>query len=99
MALITKFVRNFSLNVITDIFSSDMKQGMFIGRWYVLNTNTNTNINANTNINNNIINSIIDRNNEDHCGGCISHDNKQEMFYLNKKNIEDNDEYYRAFFM
>ena len=70
---------------------------MFIGRWYVLNTNTN--IIANTNTNTNIINSIIDRNNEDHCGGCISHDNKQEIADFNKKNIEDDDKYYQAFFM
>lgn len=99
MTLISKYIQNFSLKVITDIFSSDMKQGIFIGRWYVLNTNTNINVNTNTNINANIINNIIDRNNEDHCGVCISHDNKQEMADFNKKNIEDDDNYYRAFFM
>ena len=86
---IIKFIHNFPLNAITTIFSSDIKRVVFIGRWSVPNSYNNTNI---------IINRIIDRNNEDHCGICISDDNNKKNI-INEKDIEENNNYYLAFFM
>ena len=88
MSLFIKFFRNFSSNAFTTIFSSDVKREVFVGRWIVPNPNQNTNI---------VINRIIDRNNEDHCGVCIN-DDKQKIT-IDKKNIEDEENYYRAYFM
>ena len=80
------FIRNFSSNAITTIFTSDVKRELFVGRWSIPSTNNNV-----------VINRIIDRNNEDHCGVCIS-DDKQQII-IDKNNVEDEESYYRAFFM
>lgn len=88
MSLFIKFFRNFSSNAFTKIFTSDTKREVFVGRWIVQNPNPNTNI---------VINRIIDRNNEDHCGVCINDDTHKK--FIDKKNIEDDENYYRAYFM
>lgn len=88
MTHIITFIRNFSTNAITTIFSSDLKREVFVGRWSIPNTNNNI-----------IINRIVDRNNEDHCGVCTN-DEKQEILNNNEhKKIDDDDNYYRIFFM
>ncbi len=75
--------RNFSSKSISSFFP-DVKNTVFVGRWSIPNKNTDT-----------IINQICDRNNEDHCGGCIDNNN------LMKKNIVDehDDDYLRPYFM
>ena len=82
------FIRNFSTNAISSIFSSDLKREVFVGRWSVPNTNTNV-----------VINRIIDRNNEDHCGVCINSNEDIQNIVKNKENITNDDEYYTPFFM
>ena len=77
--------RNFSYNSysISTFFPAE-KNEIFVGRWSIPNKNTVT-----------VTNKICDRNNEDHCGGCID-DN------LMKKNIvdvRDDDDYLRPYFM
>jgi len=84
------FLTNTSVsNTFTKVFSPSQTE-VFVGRWITPNSNSQKNINI-----------MIDRNNEDHCGVCddktianmgIKNEMKNEM-----KN--DNDEYYRAFFM
>ena len=59
--------RNFSSK---STFFPTVKNEGFVGRWSIPNKNTDT-----------VTNQICDRNNEDHCGGCID-DN------LMKKNIQ-----------
>jgi hypothetical protein len=75
--------RNFSSN--STYFSAVKNEG-FVGRWSIPNKkNTDT-----------VKNQICDRNNEDHCGGCIINDDT-----LMKKNIVDehDDDYLRPYFM
>jgi hypothetical protein len=75
--------RNFSSN---STFFSAVKNEGFVGRWSIPNK-------KNTDI---VKNQICDRNNEDHCGGCITNDAD-----LMKKNITDeqDDDYLRPYFM
>jgi len=74
--------RNFS-SITNSTFFPAVKNEGFVGRWSIPNKNTDT-----------VTNQICDRNNEDHCGGCID-DN------LMKKNIVDehDDDYLRPYFM
>ena len=75
--------RNFS-SITNSTFFPAVKNEGFVGRWSIPNKNTDT-----------VTNQICDRNNEDHCGGCID-DN------LMKKNIvdvRDDDDYLRPYFM
>ena len=77
--------RNFSSNSYSiSTFLPAVKNVGFVGRWSIPNKNTDT-----------VINQICDRNNEDHCGGCIDDNN------LIKKNIvnENDDDYLRPYFM
>ena len=76
--------RNFSYNSNSiSTFLPAVKNEVFVGRWSIPHKNTDT-----------VTNKICDRNNEDHCGGCIV-DN------LMKKNIIDeyDDDYLRPYFM
>ena len=76
--------RNFS-STSTSFFTPG-KNEVFVGRWSIPNKNTDI-----------IINQICDRNNEDHCGACITND-----FNLTKKNIvhdRDDDDYLLPYFM
>jgi hypothetical protein len=82
MSQYISFFSKFSFNAISTFFPV-IKHEVFVGRWSIPNKNTNI-----------VINRIFDRNNEDHCGVCISNNN-----YKNEKNIIDNEEYYRAFIM
>ena len=72
--------RFFSIFPATNITNTD--KVIFIGRWSVPN---NTNLH---------IDKIIDRNNEDHCGVCVSYEKDK---IENEKNIHD--DYYLAFIM
>ena len=75
--------RNLSYNSISTFLPS-VKSEVFVGRWSIPHKNTDT-----------VTNKICDRNNEDHCGGCMN-DN------LMKKNIvdvQDDDDYLRPYFM
>jgi hypothetical protein len=77
--------RNFS-SFTNSTFFSAVKNDVFVGRWSIPNKNTDI-----------VKNQICDRNNEDHCGGCITNDD-----YTIKKNIVDkydNDDYLRPYFM
>ncbi len=77
--------RNFSSTSISTFFP-DVKHIGFVGRWSIPNKNTDATINQ-----------ILDRNNEDHCGGCINNDAS-----LIKKNIvdeRDDDDYLLPYFM
>ena len=85
MSHVITFIRNFSTSALT-IFTSEVKREVFVGRWSIPNTNNIV-----------VINRIVDRNNEDHCGVCTN-DDKQEII-IDKKNVEDEENYYRAFFM
>ena len=77
--------RNFSSKSITTFFPS-AKQEVFVGRWSIPNKNTDTTINQ-----------ILDRNNEDHCGGCI--DNNDNLIKKNIVDYRDDDDYLRPYFM
>lgn len=72
--------RFFSIFPATNITNTD--KVIFVGRWSVPN---NTNLH---------IDKIIDRNNEDHCGVCVSYEKDKNE---NEKNIHD--DYYLAFIM
>jgi hypothetical protein len=75
--------RNFSSK---SSFFSCIKNEVFVGRWSIPNKNTDI-----------VTNQICDRNNEDHCGACITND-----FNLTKKNIvhdRDDDDYLLPYFM
>ena len=79
---LTHLIKYFSTNSISVIFVPKQNE-LFVGRWITPNSNSQKNIDI-----------IIDRNNEDHCGGC------------DVKPIENNDiiesekdDYYKAFFM
>ncbi len=75
--------RNFSSN---STFFPAVKNEVFVGRWSIPNKNTDI-----------VTNQICDRNNEDHCGVCITND-----FNLTKKNIvqdRDDDDYLLPYFM
>ena len=85
MSHFVSYIRNFSTIAFT-IFTSEVKREVFVGRWSVPNTNNSI-----------VINRIVDRNNEDHCGVCTN-DDKHEII-VDKKNVEDEENYYRAFFM
>jgi hypothetical protein len=54
--------RNFSSKSISTFFPV-VNQKSFVGRWSIPNKNTDT-----------VTNQICDRNNEDHCGGCMNTD-------------------------
>ncbi len=74
--------RNFSSN---SRFFPAVKNEVFVGRWSIPNKNTDI-----------VVNKICDRNNEDHCGGCITNDTN-----LIKQNVDerDDDDYLRPYFM
>jgi hypothetical protein len=85
--------RNFS-STSTSFFTPG-KNEVFVGRWSIPNKNTDI-----------VINQICDRNNEDHCGACITNDtNTNSNPNLIKKNIvddhndHDDDDYLRPYFM
>lgn len=70
--------------------SANLNKSTFIGRWSVPNSSTLH------------INQIVDRNNEDHCGVCVTintensvNDNKENKIKMNDK-VED---YYLAFIL
>jgi len=84
--------RFFSIFPATNITNSD--KVLFVGRWSVPHS---------TKVH---IDQIIDRNNEDHCGVCVSYEN--DMKEIEKNNINNdindindnnNDKYYLAFIM
>jgi len=81
--------RFFSIFPATNISTTSDKV-LFVGRWSVPHS---------TKVH---IDQIIDRNNEDHCGVCVSYDNVKEIEKNNisNKNIDiENDKYYLAFIM
>lgn len=85
MSRYTSIFRNFSSTSISTFFPN-VKPAGFVGRWSIPNKNTDT-----------VTNQICDRNNEDHCGTCITINNNQ----MKKNIVEDDhdDDYYRPYFM
>jgi len=78
--------RFFSTKIVSNLFTP-AKSELFVGRWITPNSNTQKYIDI-----------MIDRNNEDHCGGCeeasVKQNDNQETNIL-----KNDDEYYKAFFM
>ena len=75
--------RNFSSN---STFFSAVKNEGFVGRWSIPNKNTDI-----------VKNQICDRNNEDHCGVCITND--ADLMKKNIVDVNDDDDYLRPYFM
>jgi hypothetical protein len=82
-----------SIRRFSSLFASTKSNNItFIGRWSVPGST------------NHHINQIVDRNNEDHCGVCITYDNNNVSVNVNVNNQEQkiNDEiedYYLAFIL
>ena len=80
-------LRYFSTKIVSNLFVP-AKSELFVGRWITPNSNSQKNIDI-----------MIDRNNEDHCGVC---DDKSVKYNDTKEtNIltNDDEDYYRAYFM
>jgi hypothetical protein len=79
--------RNLSSTSISTFFPA-VKHIGFVGRWAIPHKNTDATINQ-----------IFDRNNEDHCGGCIDNNDNNDNL-INKKIVDDHDDdYLRPYFM
>jgi hypothetical protein len=77
--------RNFSSKSIITLFPA-VKQEVFVGRWSIPNKRTDATINQ-----------IFDRNNEDHCGGCI--ENNDNLIKKSIIDYRDDDDYLLPYFM
>jgi hypothetical protein len=83
-----RLVRFLSTKIVSSLFSPS-KPELFVGRWITPTSNSKKNIDI-----------MIDRNNEDHCGGC---DEKTiDTVFVQEKQVfvkKDDEDYYRAFFL
>jgi hypothetical protein len=79
---LTHLIKYFSINRISVIFAPKQNE-LFVGRWITPNSNNKKNIDI-----------MVDRNNDDHCGGCDVNSIKNNDIIKS-----EDDDYYRAFFM
>ena len=86
MNSIRKFSSLFASANSSFFTSANSNNITFIGRWSVPNSSTLH------------INQIVDRNNEDHCGVCITYDNNN-VNNQEQKMKDENEDYYLAFIL